>query len=150
MQALDLHLMALAAVVAKESRDPDTKVGCVITGRDGRLIVSGFNAFPQGCEETPDRLCRPEKYRWTEHAERRALNHAARFGVSVDNGAAHVTYFPCDACARSMVDSGIRRVVAPEPDLHHPTWGDSHSAALRIFEAAGVAVTFMEVPDVSE
>lgn len=148
--SLDSILLTLAAEAATSSPDTSKKVGCVITDRDGRIIVTGFNALPDGCFTTPEKLCRPEKYKWTEHAERRALNHAARHGIAVDGGSVHVTYFPCHECARSMVDSGIRRVVSPLPDCTHATWGESWRTAIRIFQEAAVELTFMEVPDVSE
>ena len=147
---LDSYLMALAAEAAKQSGDPDRRVGCVITDKDGRILVSGFNDLPTGCESLEERRCRPHKYQWTEHAERRALNHAARFGVAVDGGTAFVTYFPCAECARSMVDSGIVSVRAPRPDILHPTWGKSWQDALSIFRAAKTDLSFVEVPDVSE
>lgn len=147
---LDSYLMTLAAEAAKQSGDKDRKVGCVITDKDGRLLVSGYNELPTGCTPLEERRCRPHKYLWTEHAERRALNAAARFGVAVDGGTAFVTYFPCAECARSMVDSGITAVRAPRPDILHPTWGKSWQDALAIFRDAKVDLSFVEVPDVSE
>lgn len=147
--AFFIGALPMAQAATQHSTDAERQVGCVILARDGRLLVSGSNAIPSACTVTKERTCRPEKYKWTEHAERRVLNHAARFGIAVNGGTAIVTYFPCADCARSMVDSGIVRVVAPEPLLDHPRWGASWQDALDILNDAKVSVLYAGVSDVS-
>ena len=146
----DASNLVRAAEEAKRSPDLSKKVGCVIASTSGRPLVVGFNDFPDRCLRKISRLERPEKYDWLEHAERKALNHAARHGIAVEGATAYVTYFPCSDCARSLADSGISRVVSPMPDCTHPRWGDSWRIAINIFQESGVQMAFMEVPSVPE
>lgn len=147
----DAAFLSFAAEVAAGSPDTSKKVGCVITDRAGhKLLVAGFNDFADRCLRKRSRLERPEKYDWLEHAERKALNRAAREGIAVGGATAYVTYFPCSDCARSLADSGISRVVSPMPDCTHPRWGDSWRIAINIFQESGVQMAFMEVPRVPE
>lgn len=104
--------MAIAKATAGRSKDPSTKLGCVITTRDHRILATGYNGLPSGIEETLARYQRPEKYFWFEHAERNAIYSAARQGVSLWGSTAYVTACPCMDCARGLVQSGVARVVA--------------------------------------
>jgi dCMP deaminase len=91
-----------------------------------------------------ERHNRPEKYLWTEHAERNAIYNAVRRGVPLLGSTIYTTLFPCCECARAIVQSGIAYVVSVEPD-----WTDDHRKATtrfdvsrQIFEEAGVDVRF--------
>lgn len=105
----------IAERVSQESKDRSTKVGCVIVNPENNTILStGWNGFPRGIDDNVDeRHERPAKYLWTEHAERNALYNAARNGISVEGATAYLNWggYPCENCARGLVQSGIRRVV---------------------------------------
>ena len=121
----DRMLMNTAAAAAKCSRD-ERKVGCVIVGERGMEMSSGWNDISTmfGVEARPERMERPEKYYWIEHAERSAIYEAARFGRPLEGATMYVTWFPCMDCARGIVETRIKALVyGQEPDLADPKWG---------------------------
>ena len=106
-----------AALISQKSKDPSTKVGCVIVGDDNAVLSMGFNGFPRGVEEDYDnRWNRPEKYNWVEHAERNAIYNAARNGIKLAGTRLYLNYEPkpCADCARAIIQSGIIEVIGPD------------------------------------
>lgn len=103
--------MALAETTARKSKDPSTKVGCVIAGPDNEVRSIGFNGLPRGVDDLAHRMERPQKYLWTSHAEENAVAQAARAGSTLKGCTAYVTHHPCARCARSMIQAGIACVV---------------------------------------
>ena len=104
----------LARRVAEESKDRSTKVGAVIISPEDKTVLStGWNGFPRGVNDDENyRHERPEKYIWTEHAERNAIYNAARLGIKLKGSHMYVScYLPiCCDCARAIVQSGIESV----------------------------------------
>ena len=119
-----------ADLIAEKSKDPSTKVGCVIVGEGNVVLSMGFNGFARGVmetedewyvrnqrealEQTPfDRWVRPEKYVWVEHAERNAIYNAARHGIKLEGARLYVNcdLSICADCARAIIQSGIKEVV---------------------------------------
>jgi dCMP deaminase len=140
MRKWDERFMRIAREYASWSKDRSTQVGCVVV-LDRRILSGGYNGFPRGCDDdVEERHQRPLKYLWTSHAEENAVCNAVRTGTGLDRSTAYVTMFPCAACARMLVQSGVHRVVAPRPDIACPRWGDNHRVALDIFGEAGVLV----------
>lgn len=140
----DRHFMEMAISVSKNSADRSRKVGAVIVSPEGEVISIGWNAFPRGVIALDERFERPEKYLWTEHAERSAIYAAARKGVSTQGCTIYVPWFPCMDCARGIVLSGICRLVALKPDVADEKWGEHFIAALKLFEECGVVVSFID------
>ena len=102
--------MRLAEEIADWSKDRSSKVGCVIVGPSNEIRSTGFNGFPRGvADDISERLTRPEKYLWTEHAERNAIYNAARAGISLEGCTMYLPWFPCAAWSQSPP----RRI--PEP-----------------------------------
>jgi dCMP deaminase len=141
----DQYFLSMAALVSTKSKDPSTKVGAVIVGRDKQVLATGYNGFPRGvtdcCTEVPERYERPAKYAYTEHAERNAIYHAARSGVSLLGSTLYVQYDapPCADCARAIVQAGITTLVTgptPWPSPH--SWAESMRAAEEILGEGGV------------
>jgi dCMP deaminase len=133
----DQRLYDLASFVAQWSKDPSTKVGAVLVGKERREIALGYNGFPPGIADTPERLTdRTMKYKLVQHAERNVLDNA-RFDVR--GGTLYVTFFPCSECAKSIVSRGITRVVTPAPpsDCREP-WATEIEWARLILTEAGV------------
>jgi dCMP deaminase len=128
-------------LVASWSKDTNTKVGAVIVDTDNIVLSMGYNGFPRGCDDTKeDRYEKPIKYLYTEHAERNALYHAARHGVSLKGCTLYVTLFCCADCARGIIQSGITKVVAPKPDVEHVKWGEHFKAAIDMLNEANVEI----------
>ena len=108
----DYYFMKMAELVASKSKDRSTKVGCVIVGPNHEVRSTGYNGFcRQINDDVEERHDRPEKYLWTEHAERNAIYNAARNGIPTDMCTAYTTTFPCSDCARAFIQSGIVRIV---------------------------------------
>ena len=140
----DTFFMQMALTVASKSKDRSRKIGCVIVGKDNEVRSIGFNGFPRDVDDDNDaRHDRPEKYAWTEHAERNAIYNAARVGIPTDNCILYTTWFPCIDCARGVVQSGIKKVITFEPELNDPQWGESFSKVLELFDEAGILVEYL-------
>ena len=107
VESWDATFLGLAERFARRSKDPSTKVGCVIVGPDREVRSMGYNGLPRGVEDLAERMERPAKYLWTSHAEENAVAQAARIGVSLKECTAYVTHFPCARCARAMIQAGI-------------------------------------------
>lgn len=128
------YLIHLAHAVAMKSKDT-TKVGCVIVGQDHEILATGFNGAPIG---VTDRLERPIKYKFTSHAEQNAVSFAARNGHALRGSTAYVTHHPCSACARSLIQAGIRCVVVGDGVTHMDAV--EFEVAAVMFEEAGVEI----------
>jgi len=112
----DNRFMDLANHVAGWSKDRSTKVAAVITDENHRILSIGYNGFPSGCnDQKEERHQRPAKYLYTEHAERNAIYNAARNGIRLEGATIYIPFCPCVDCARAIIQSGIKRVVAGQP-----------------------------------
>jgi dCMP deaminase len=102
-------------MVASRSKDPNTQVGCVVVGPAHEIRSTGYNSFPRGIrDDVPERLERPTKYLWIEHAERNAICNAARTGARLESCTIYVDIMPCMDCARAIVQAGICEVVVSD------------------------------------
>lgn len=138
------RFMALAAHIAAWSKDPSTKVGCVVVGPDNEIRSTGYNGLPRGIVDDPMRMERPAKYLWTSHAEENAVAHAARIGVGLKGCTVYVTHCPCSRCARSLIQAGVKRVVWSTGQTSMPP--EEYEVALAMFEEASVLTREIE-PD---
>ena len=106
-----------ATVIAQKSKDPSTKVGCVIVGDGNAVLSMGFNGFPRGINESEkQRWERPEKYNWVEHAERNAIYNAARNGINLNGARLYLNWEPkgiCADCTRALIQVGIKEIIGP-------------------------------------
>jgi dCMP deaminase len=142
----DDRFMNLALHVQQWSRDPRTKVGCVIVGTANDVRSIGYNGLPRGVDDNEKyRYEPPDKYKWLEHAERNAIYNAARAGISLDGCRMYVPWFPCADCARAIIQSGLIELIASEPDFSHQKWGDDFRIATQLLKEANVRVRFMAV-----
>lgn len=141
----DRRFLSLAVFVGRWSKDRSTGVGCIIVDENRNVRAVGYNGFPHGADDdVEDRHLRPTKYFWTEHAERNAIYSAAQTGTSVHGCTMYLPWFPCMDCARAIVQSGISRLVAYQPDLKDETWGEQFSLAIELFQETGVHVDFVK------
>ena len=147
----DARFMGLARFVGSWSKDRSTKVGCVIVGPSNELRAVGYNGFVRGMDDDDDdKHLRPAKYSWTEHAERNAIYHAAMTGVALNGCRIYLPWFPCMDCARAIVQSGIRELIAVKPDLVDERWGADFVNALEMFDATGTLVRYFPLDQASE
>lgn len=109
----DMRFLDLAKHVASWSKDPSTKVGAVIVNDSNQVLSLGYNGFPRGVEDRMSRYeDRETKLLFVAHAERNALDNAF---VDVRGATLYTTLCPCNECAKSIVQKGIRRVVSYSP-----------------------------------
>src|SRR5580700_7795509 len=102
----DQYYLDICKVVASRSKDPNTQIGCVIIGPNHEIRSTGYNSFPRGIrDDVPERLVRPTKYLWIEHAERNAICNAARAGTATEACTIFVEIMPCMDCARAIVQA---------------------------------------------
>ena len=137
----DLRFIDLAKHISKWSKDPSTKVGCIIVGEDREIRSTGFNGFPRGIDDTSERLeDRNQKYPMICHAEENAIMHAARIGVSLKGTMAYVTWPPCSRCSRSLIQAGISEVVYPSNIEIPERWQSDFEIASKMMKEAGIIV----------
>ena len=104
--------MNMIGPISARSKDPNTQVGCVVIGPENNIRSTGYNSFPRGIrDDIPERLERPEKYFWLEHADRNAIYAAARVGTPLERCKMYLPGLPCMDCARGIIQVGIVEVV---------------------------------------
>ena len=134
MNKWDKRFMELAEHVASWSYDPNTKVGCVIVDDRNRILSVGYNGFPRGVEDDPFRYRdRPTKHLFVAHAERNALDNSPH---SVEGCIMYVPLLPCNECAKSIIQRGIKKVVANTPTRSGE--GFNWDITKTMFQEAGV------------
>jgi len=130
-------------LVASKSKDPSTKVGCVIIGPDMEVRTTGFNGLPRGCKDpesaTDLRNGRPLKYYYYEHAERNAIYNAARVGIPLSGCTAYMHSPPCADCARGLIQAGVVRVVL-RSIASNTRWYASCLVGIEMMAEAGVVI----------
>lgn len=135
----DEYFMAVAELAGMRSKDPNSQVGCCIVSDDNKILSMGYNGLPRGLSddeypwsrEDPDPL--KTKYPYVTHSELNAiLNYR---GGSLEGSKLYVSLFPCNECAKAIIQAGIRTVIYREnkyPD------SDAVKASMRMFRSARV------------
>ena len=135
----DEYFMGVAFLSAQRSKDPSTQVGACIVSKDNKILSMGYNGLPWGCSDdefpwektdnTPDH----SKYFYSTHSELNAiLNYR---GGSLEGTKLYVTLFPCNECAKAVIQSGIKTIIY-DCDKYADT--DGVIASKRMLDAAGV------------
>lgn len=137
------RFMEVAKLVSTWSKDPSTKAGAIVVGPDREIRATGYNGLVRGVDDdVSERMERPTKYDFIEHAERNAIYNACLTGVSLKGCVMYVTLPPCTDCARAIIQSGIKMVVTNQlkVDASTPagTWRDKLSFSEQMFREAGV------------
>ena len=142
----DEYFMGIALLTAQRSKDNSSQVGACIVSRENKILSLGYNGMPIGCldDEMPwGREGTPleTKYMYVCHAELNAiLNHASGTG-SLRGARVYTTLFPCNECAKAMIQSGIREVIYYEDKY---PGSDSVIASKRMFDMVGVTYKHYE------
>jgi dCMP deaminase len=147
----DNHFLDLAVHHARMSKDPRTKVGALIVGPDREIRSTGFNGFPRGIADTPERLNDQEtKLRLVVHAEMNAILAAARVGIRTKGCVMYLAATddtgmiwggpPCTRCAVEMIQAGIVGVVSRPQKAVPSRWHADLAVARAVLDEAGVAL----------
>jgi dCMP deaminase len=142
----DARFMRLAKEISTWSKDPSSKIGAVIVNNDRRILSTGYNGFPRGIEDTEERLNnKEEKYPRIVHGELNALLGALYNGVSVKDATLYVYGLPvCADCTKSVIQSGISRVVINMSALDNEKWGKQWNEISKpMFQEVGVSISYL-------
>ncbi len=140
----DEYFMGIAMLSSYRSKDPNTQVGACIVNDKNRIMSVGYNGFPAGCsdDEFPWERSGDDyetKYPYVCHAELNAILNNR--GANLEGCRIYVALFPCNECAKAIIQSGIKEVVYLS-DKYADTMGTR--ASKRMFNAAGVKLTKMD------
>ncbi len=116
----DQYFMGVAVLSSMRSKDPDTQVGCCIINEENKIIGIGYNGVPKVINDDDLPWEREgeylnTKYPYVVHAEANAILNSTR---NLKGSTMYVTLFPCNECAKLIIQSGIKEVVFLE-DKHH-------------------------------
>lgn len=143
----DQYFMGIAMLSAQRSKDPNTQVGACIVDQNNKILSVGYNGMPSGCndDEMPwGRVGKPleNKYFFVCHAELNAiLNYG---GGSLAGATCYSTLFPCNECAKAIIQSGIKEIVYLS-DKYADT--EATMASKMMFNMAGVSYRPFEPKD---
>jgi dCMP deaminase len=131
------RFLNLADLIASWSKDPSTKVGCVIVRPDKTIASVGYNGFPRGVNDLPERYNNRElKYLMVKHAEENAIysSKESLIGYTV-----YVTHHPCASCTATLIQNGISKIVTrlPSEDFEN-RYSESFKASRLMMEEAKV------------
>lgn len=131
--------MSVAKVSALRSKDPNTQVGACIVNDRQQIIATGYNGLPRLLDDdsypwdwTGKFL--ETKYPYIVHAELNAILSAT---VKLENSVIYVSLFPCNECAKAIIQSGIQTIIYEE-DKYENT--ENNIAAKRMLRDANVVL----------
>ena len=135
----DEYFMGVALLSGLRSKDPNTQVGCCIVSPDNKILSMGYNGLPRGCSDDDFPWTRDgedpleTKYVYSTHSELNAiLNYS---GGSLEGARMYVSLFPCNECAKAIIQSGIKEVIYDCDKYAHTP---AVIASKRMLDAAGV------------
>lgn len=141
----DEYFMGVSLLSSMRSKDPSTQVGACIVSDDNKILSVGYNGFPRGCsddefpwERSADNT-NDTKYPFVCHAELNAILNAG--GQNLNGSRIFVALFPCNECAKAIIQSGIKEVIYIS-DKYADT--ESTIASKRMLACAGVKLTQFE------
>lgn len=134
------YFMGIALLSARRSKDPNTQVGACIVNENNIILSTGYNGMPKGCsdDELPwerEGTFQNTKYAYVCHAELNAILNSD--GRSLTNSILYVTCFPCNECAKAIIQAGIKKVVYLE-DKYPDT--DATKASKRLFKMTEISL----------
>jgi dCMP deaminase len=135
----DEYFMGIALLSAQRSKDDSTQVGACIVGEDHKILSVGYNGMPTGCDDDKmpwerDGCALDTKYPFVCHAELNAILN--NDGGSLKGASLYTTLFPCNECAKAIIQSGIREIIFLS-DKYADT--DSVIASKKMFQMTGVS-----------
>ena len=138
MNTWDMRFLSDAKHHSSHSKDPSRRVGAVFV-RDNNILSIGWNGFPRGIADTPERLNHREtKYKYVVHAEMNGIYNATHNGVSLNGSTVYVHGLPiCSHCALGLIQVGIVRAVMVVEDMPE-RWKESFALTRELFNEAGI------------
>ena len=146
MDKWDERFLNLAKEISTWSKDPSTKVGAVAIGTKGEVLAQGYNGFPRGVQDLPERYENKEiKYEYVVHAEMNCIYNATYNGIGLDGATMYVWGLPlCNECAKGIIQVGITRVVSPKNGLDVPDkWKVSCLNTVSMFKEVEIEYDFI-------
>lgn len=134
----DQYFMGIALLSAQRSKDNHTQVGACIVDEDNKILSVGYNGMPAGCDDDDmpwerEGECLNTKYAYVCHAELNAiLNYN---GASLKGAKLYVTLFPCNECAKAIIQKGISEIVYLSDKYAE---SDATKASKRMFDTVGI------------
>jgi len=133
----DECFMRMTYVIAERSKDPNTQVGAVIVNPQHVVVGMGYNGFPRNIDNNDFPWEREgdileTKYPFIVHAEANAIYNA---NASTQHATIYVNLFPCNECAKAIIQKEIQEVVF-ESDKYHDV--PAFIASRKMFDAAGI------------
>lgn len=131
--------------IAAKSKDPSSKIGAVLVA-DRIPIMQGYNGFPRGVHDLPERLNdRRKKLQFTAHAEANVINQCARRGVRSEGATLYTNALPCEGCMKDIINGGVAEIVIhkqyQEPfSARNKDWSESHEIAMIMAKEAGLVI----------
>ncbi len=137
----DEYFMGVSLLSAHRSKDPNTQVGACIVNPEKRIMSVGYNGFPAGCSDDEFPWGREgshldTKYPYVCHAELNAILNCR--GANLTGCIIYVALFPCNECAKAIIQSGIKEVVYLSDKYAN---SEGTIASKRMFNAANVKLT---------
>ncbi|MBR2327578.1 MAG: dCMP deaminase family protein [Clostridia bacterium] len=145
----DEYFMGVSLLAAMRSKDPGTQVGACIVDSANHILSTGYNGFPCGCSDDDFPWDREGEYSQTKypfvvHAELNAILNA--HGKNLSGAKIYVSLFPCNECAKAIIQSGIKEIVYLSDKYAD---SDSTLASKRMLIASGVKLTRLETQNKS-
>lgn len=135
----------LTYAISLFSKDPDKKVGSIfLHPKTFQILSTGYNGFPRKVNETKKRWKKPEKYKWVVHSEQNGIYNATLNGVKLKNSILFTTKFPCNDCAKGLIQADIKQIYTYKPDLKHKTWGESMKISLEMFKESNIIIHYLD------
>jgi len=140
----DEYFMGLAMLSSMRSKDPSTQVGACIVNQEKKIVGIGYNGFPIGCDDEDFPWEREgdwleTKYPFVCHAELNAILNSV--SQNLKGSTIYVGLFPCNECAKAIIQSGIKEVVYLSDKYET---ADNTLASKRLFHSAGIVLRQMQ------
>lgn len=132
------RFIRIAREISTWSKDPSKQIGAIIV-KDRRILATGYNGFPKGIDDAPEKYENRElKYELVVHAEMNAIYNATFNGISLKDSTLYVWGLPvCSECAKGIIQVGINKIVIAYEDVPQ-RWTDSFEKSARLFDEANV------------
>lgn len=132
--------MGVCQLSAQRSKDPNTKVGACIVNENGIIVATGYNGFPRGIDDSSLPWTKSSdneletKYPYVVHAEANAIMNSSS-NTNLNGNIMYVSLFPCNECAKLIIQSGIKKVVYLEDRYPEKV---STIASKKLLQLAGI------------
>ena len=139
----DEYFMGIAHLSSKRSKDPNTQVGACVVDQDNKIVTVGYNGMPRGVKDSEVPWAREggfkeTKYAYVVHAELNAILNTPR---SLKGCTLYVSLFPCNECAKAIIQSGIKKIVY-ESDKYDGT--DGNVVSKKMLKLAGIELVKLD------